>query len=156
MNYWGDAKSDSELARQLRIDGLEKWMQQDQSNPLLGNLGQQGRELFNLLTDLETFEVSAFDAPIPADSETGETLLLNQIHNDILEALPAMPFASIQSTEADNTDNADDSVTIMCTHSALREVQVLHDHLLHWLSQDSSRTPSDVLVMCPALSLIHI
>lgn len=151
VNYWGDAKSDSELARQLRMDGLEKWMQQDQSNPLLGNLGQQGRELFNLLTDLETFEVSAFDAPIPADSETGETLLLNQIHNDILEALPAMPFASIQSTEADNTDNADDSVTIMCTHSALREVQVLHDHLLHWLSQDSSRTPSDVLVMCPAI-----
>ena len=151
VNYWGDAKSDSELARQLRMDGLEKWMQTDQSNPLLGNLGQQGRELFNLLTDLDTFEVSAFDAPIPADSESGEILLLNQIHNDILEALPATPFTSIKSTDADPCENADDSVTIMCTHSALREVQVLHDHLLHWLSQDASRTPSDVLVMCPAI-----
>ena len=143
VNYWGDAKSDSELARQLRIEGLEKWMQQEQNNPLLGNLGKQGRELFNLLTDLNTFEISAFDAPqIEDDSHSG--VLLSAIQNDILHASPAIPFHS-------DDPKGDDSVTIMRTHSALREVQVLHDHLLHWLSQDSTRTPSDILVMCPAI-----
>ena len=39
-------------------------MEEDQSNPLFGNLGKQGRELFNLLTELDTFEISAFDSPV--------------------------------------------------------------------------------------------
>ena len=143
VNYWGDAKSDGELARQLRIEGLEKWMQQEQSNPLLGNLGKQGRELFNLLTELDTFEVSAFDAP-PIDDDTGDSVLLNAIHRDILHASPA-------SVLSHSAPKSDDSVVVRCCHSALREVQVLHDHLLHWLSQDSTRTPSDILVMCPAI-----
>ncbi|NDV90651.1 exodeoxyribonuclease V subunit gamma [Alteromonas sp. 345S023] len=148
VNYWGDAKSDSELAKQLRLEGIEKWMAQEQSNPLLGNLGKQGRELFNLLTELESFEVSAFDAP-EHESEDRDgphtRSLLSYIHRDILHAEPAQALLPHQIVQED------DSIAVMCTHSALREVQVLHDHLLHWLSQDSSRTPSDILVMCPAI-----
>ncbi|WP_420933099.1 exodeoxyribonuclease V subunit gamma [Alteromonas sp. A081] len=208
VNYWGDAKSDSELAKQLRMEGINKWMENEQSNSLLGNLGKQGRELFNLLTELDTFEISAFDAPEIDETEidalddatleetsresiSGEKIssreigseetyteetnlsgtnvaekpqnniaetkssgrgraqrnLLKRIHSDILQALPASPIRVNGPQEAEQ----DDSVTIMCTHSALREVQVLHDHLLHWLSQDTTRTPSDILVMCPAI-----
>jgi exodeoxyribonuclease V gamma subunit len=178
VNYWGDAKSDSELAKQLRMEGLNKWMENEQSNSLLGNLGKQGRELFNLLTELDTFEISAFDAPEmdtlddyspEAISDEGASFagnpqekaaetrsvgtglakrnLLKRIHSDILQAVPATPIFVNDPQEAEQ----DDSVTIMCTHSALREVQVLHDHLLHWLSQDTTRTPSDILVMCPAI-----
>lgn len=150
VNYWGDAKSDSELAKQLRLEGIEKWMAQEQSNPLLGNLGKQGRELFNLLTELDSFEVSAFDAPaqeqaMDDENEPQRHELLSYIHQDILQAAPA------RALSAEQLAAEDDSVTVMCTHSALREVQVLHDHLLHWLSQDNSRTPSDILVMCPAI-----
>lgn len=147
VNYWGDAKSDGELAKQLRMEGLEKWMEHEQSNPLLGNLGKQGRELFNLLTDLDTFEISAFDAPTMNEDVDGQDIpgLLTRIHTDILHATPALPLA-----DTDIRDE-DDSITVMCTHSALREVQVLHDHLLHWLSQDKTRTPSDIVVMCPAI-----
>lgn len=149
VNYWGEAKSNSEQAKQLRMEGLKKWMNEDQSNPLLGNLGKQGRELFNLLTELDTFEISAFDSPDFEGAEgNGENLhsrgLLEYIHNDILHAAPPKPLSYELREE-------DDSVTIMCAHSALREVQVLHDHLLHWLSQDKARTPSDILVMCPAI-----
>jgi exodeoxyribonuclease V gamma subunit len=165
VNYWGDAKSDSELAKQLRMEGVNKWMENEQSNSLLGNLGKQGRELFNLLTELDTFEISAFDAPeidepeidalddaIPEEPKSlgrglAQRNLLKRIHSDILQALPASPIRVNDPQEAEQ----DDSVTIMCTHSALREVQVLHDHLLHWLSQDTTRTPSDILVMCPAI-----
>ena len=165
VNYWGDAKSGSEQAKQLRMEGLEKWMSQEQPNPLLGNLGKQGRELFNLLTELDTFEISAFDSPkIPdiasldsaekaaMDSEQSaeETYsLLDYIQNDILKA--EAPSTLCKQGEHHTIKREDDSVTIMCTHSALREVQVLHDHLLHWLSQDKTRTPSDILVMCPAI-----
>lgn len=127
-------------------------MEEDQSNPLLGNLGKQGRELFNLLTELDTFEISAFDSPDFESAGEGEDEhgqchsrgLLNYIHNDILQAAHPQPLTH-------QLKNKDDSVTVMCTHSALREVQVLHDHLLHWLSQDKTRTPSDILVMCPAI-----
>lgn len=160
VNYWGDAKNNAQQAKQLRQEGLARWMHETQSNPLLGNLGQQGRELFNLLTALDTFEISAFDAPkflssnqqerlinVPSQAseltdETAKTApLLDYIHDDILQAKAPHPV---------NVDN-DDSIAVMCTHSALREVQVLHDHLLHWLSQDNTRTPSDILVMCPAI-----
>ncbi len=149
VNYWGEAKSSSEQAKLLRLEGLKKWMEEDQSNPLLGNLGKQGRELFNLLTELDTFEISAFDSPdfdeVVENGDTEPTRgLLDYIHNDILQAAQPAPFTS-------ELKQNDDSVTIMCTHSALREVQVLHDHLLHWLSQDKTRTPSDILVMCPAI-----
>lgn len=152
VNYWGDTKSNSELAQQLRMEGLEKWMSNEQSNSLLGNLGKQGRELFNLLTELDTFEISAFDAPsmeesTPTLSSSSESTsaLLEYIHHDILHAAPAQPKCETAFPDED------DSVTIMCAHSALREVQVLHDHLLYWLSQDKTRTPSDILVMCPAI-----
>ncbi|MEC8490578.1 MAG: exodeoxyribonuclease V subunit gamma, partial [Pseudomonadota bacterium] len=149
VNYWGEAKSSSEQAKLLRLEGLKKWMEDDQSNPLLGNLGKQGRELFNLLTELDTFEISAFDSPdFEEASNSGENVhrygLLEYIHNDILQAAQPKPLTH-------DLREKDDSVTIMCTHSALREVQVLHDHLLHWLSQDKTRTPSDILVMCPAI-----
>ncbi len=92
VNYWGDAKSSSEQAKQLRMEGLEKWMSEAQPNPLLGNLGKQGRELFNLLTELDTFEISAFDSPIILDSEedtkkhVSSLPLLDYIHDDILQA----------------------------------------------------------------------
>ena len=152
VNYWGEAKSSSEQAKLLRLEGLKKWMEEDQSNPLLGNLGKQGRELFNLLTELDTFEISAFDSPdfegVGEGDSTNEQVngrgLLEYVHNDILHAAHPQPIGS-------QLKENDDSVTVMCTHSALREVQVLHDHLLHWLSQDKNRTPSDILVMCPAI-----
>ena len=160
VNYWGDAKSSSEQAKQLRMEGLEKWMSEAQPNPLLGNLGKQGRELFNLLTELDTFEISAFDSPIILDSEedTKEHVsslpLLDYIHDDILQAKAPTLLNSTGNESlslSHEVKQSDDSVAIMCTHSALREVQVLHDHLLHWLSQDKTRTPSDILVMCPAI-----
>ena len=43
----------------------------------------------------------------------------------------------------------DDSIIITSAHSALREVQGLHDWLLHQFNDDKSLTPKDVLVMCP-------
>jgi len=43
----------------------------------------------------------------------------------------------------------DDSIVITSAHSALREVQGLHDWLLHQVNNDKTLTPKDILVMCP-------
>ena len=147
VNYWGDAKSDRDQARALREGAVEKWMQEEQSNPFLGNLGKQGRDLFNLLTQLDTFEVSAFDVPRP--EEHSENLhLLQHIQYDVLQA--RAPVIEEQNQIVRHASD-DDRVIVASAHSALREVQALHDRLLQWMQEDPSLTPSDIVVMCPAI-----
>lgn len=141
VNYWGDAQSDRNRARALRQQGIESWLHDDQGNPFLGNLGQQGRDFFNLLTALDTFEVSAFDVPEP-ESATQPKSLLGAVQSGILAAASPQPVA---------WEENDTSVQIASAHNGLREVQLLHDNLLAWLDADRERRPSDIVVMCPAI-----
>lgn len=142
VSYWGESKSDRQRARLLRQQGIEQWRDNEQDNPLLGNLGQQGRDLFNLLTELDTFEVSAFDTEPPAQTDSAIGLL-QQIQQDILHGV---------SPDGDYTyQPGDDSVMVVKAHSALREVQGLHDNLLYLMQQDPELKPSDIVVMCPAI-----
>ena len=142
VSYWGETKSDRERARLLREQGIAQWQEASQDNPLLGNLGKQGRDLFNLLTDLDTFEVSAFDVEAPDDSDSASTLL-NQLQQDILHARPADAGSEPRA--------ADDSITLIKAHSPLREVQALHDYLLYQMQQNPDLAPGDIVVMCPAI-----
>ncbi len=145
VNYWGDAKSDRDQARALREGAVEQWMQEEQPNPFLGNLGKQGRDLFNLLTRLDTFEVSAFELPKP-EERAEEFHLLQKIQYDVLQAR-----APDYAEPAVNSIANDDSVIVASAHSALREVQALHDRLLRWMQEDPALKPSDIVVMCPAI-----
>lgn len=142
VNYWGDSKSDREQARAIRESGIHAWMTDDQSNPFLGNLGKQGRDLFNLLTQLDTFEVSAFDTPVPAEVARPAGLLC-AIQQDILQA--------VRPAHSTAPQPEDDSVMVVSAHSALREVQALHDQILSWMQDDPGLMPSDIVVMCPAI-----
>ena len=89
------------------------------------------------------------------DLITGEeTSILHQLQNDILELSDARaPNEYNSEGEADNAKKSqfDDSIIITSCHSALREVQALHDYLLHQFNQDKSLTPKDILVMCPQI-----
>lgn len=142
VNYWGEAKSDKERARQLRAQGIARWCEQEQDNPFLGNLGKQGRDLFNLLTALDSFEVSAFDTA-PPDEPEHASRLLTFIQQDILHA--SSPSGGQTLAEKD------DSVSIVKAHSSLREVQGLHDFLLGIMQRNPTIRPSDIVVMCPAI-----
>ncbi|WP_414827774.1 exodeoxyribonuclease V subunit gamma [Alteromonas sp. H39] len=147
VNYWGDVKSNSDQARALREGAITQWMKEEQSNPFLGNLGKQGRDLFNLLTQLDTFEVSAFDTEKP-DERSEDFRLLQQIQYDVLQA--RAPQVQKHDSQPEQ-HTSDDSVIVASAHSALREVQALHDRLLRWMQDDPSLTPSDIVVMCPAI-----
>jgi exodeoxyribonuclease V gamma subunit len=43
----------------------------------------------------------------------------------------------------------DDSLQVHSCHSPLREMEVLHDHLLDWFNRDPGLAPRDVVVMSP-------
>ncbi|NMH61204.1 exodeoxyribonuclease V subunit gamma [Alteromonas ponticola] len=143
VNYWGEGESDRQLAKKIREKGVQAFTNSEQANPLLNNLGKQGRDLFNLLTPLQSFEVSAFDVGSSEQTLTQKTTLLSAIQQDVLHAR-----APQQPSSFNKTDN---SIIVSSAHSALREVQVLHDQLLLLMMQDPTLRPSDVVVMCPAV-----
>lgn len=145
--FWGDISSDKARARALKQTDMTAWGFIDKpiGNPLLANLGGQGRAFFNSLQEIETFEISAFSEPATNDSGQAENKkLLMHLQNDIL-TLHDRREQPIEITPNDG------SVYCVNGHSALREIQHLHDYLLQRFEQDPSLTPADVIVMCPAI-----
>lgn len=152
-DYWGDI-----LTEKQAVNSLSQWttaaLEEDQQlseligNPLLANLGQQGREFLALLQQYSTINIDAFEQAdenlvtqkekVP-NSEV-KTTVLHCVQNDIL---------ALKDARLSPQYHVDNSIVVTSCHSALREVQGLHDWLLHQFNQDASLTPKDVLVMCP-------
>ncbi|MEW6996942.1 exodeoxyribonuclease V subunit gamma [Colwelliaceae bacterium BS250] len=151
FEYWGDIKTDKALAKQAYLAQVDKWPEDalvnDSANPLLANLGQQGREFLTLLHGAPNIEIPLFDElfKLVDDSNApaaAKPSVLLQIQKDILTLTDKRHTPSVA---------VDNSITITSAHSALREVQALHDYLLHLFNDDPSLTPKDVLVMCPQI-----
>ena len=149
FSYWGDLISEKQAMKRL-----SHWSEHvaDEhlfvGNPLLANLGQQGREFLALLQDVSTINVEIF---IKANSESNNQ---NNKKNKLLHCLQDDILALEDGTKAPKK-HIDDSITIVSCHSALREVQALHDYLLHQFNDaedaNDRLTPKDVLVMCPQI-----
>lgn len=161
FSYWGDIISEKQAMSKLShwsngVDDNHLFV----GNPLLANLGQQGREFLALLQDYSTVDVelfveasnvknSNFEENDAKDQDTNQCIL-HRLQDDILLLKDA--------TETPK-NIVDDSVTIVSCHSALREVQALHDYLLHQFNDSAKQgknstdrlTPKDVLVMCPQI-----
>lgn len=149
--YWADIKTDKVKAKQGYLSQIDKWpedaVQDDSANPLLANLGQQGREFLSLLHNAPNIEIPIFDElfgdqALQSDATSAKPSALKQIQKDIL---------TLSDKRLSPSKYVDDSITITSAHSALREVQGLHDYLLHQFNNDPSLTPKDVLVMCPQI-----
>ena len=172
FSYWGDIITDKqEVKEKYALNQLSKWSDgvsaedsDEQSfvgNPLLANLGQQGREFISMLQDYSTFNVELFEQANkaePSNELAQTTSVLHQLQNDILSLSDARSDArNDEQNEASadkeklRTTGQDDSIVITSCHSALREVQALHDYLLHQFNDDKSLTPKDILVMCPQI-----
>lgn len=143
IDFWGDIQTDKQLAKQLREQKAKLWSDEnEQSNPLLANLGSQGQAFFNALQQTKHFEISGFHEGEYnlADSSAS---VLSAIQNDILLLQDAR--------QAPTTLPADNSLVVSSSHSALREIQSLHEYLLRQFDADPQLTPDEVLVMCPAI-----
>ncbi|WP_051275368.1 exodeoxyribonuclease V subunit gamma [Aestuariibacter salexigens] len=140
VDYWGDLVTDRSRAKVLRQQQVSAYLSEQNNNRLLANLGQQGKDLFNLLNEQQTVDIAAFEAPWQADSKDKGSVL-HSVQQDILSL-----------SQPSHTEKCiDSSIQVVSCHTALREIQVLHDKLLHLLNADPSLKPSDVVVMCPAI-----
>jgi len=140
FDYWGDIQSEKQA-----ISLLSKWIKGHDDisinvgNPLLANLGQQGREFMALLNDYSTVNIDVYDEPLKSDAVV-KLSVLEQVQQDILSLTDQRDCAKNQQ---------DNSIVFASAHSALREVQGLHDWLLHQFNEDKTLTPKDIIVMCP-------
>jgi exodeoxyribonuclease V gamma subunit len=137
--YWSDVAT----PREMKAMAGKKTGPVYVGNSLLSSLGVQGRDFYELLLERDlTPDESAF-------AEPGRDTLLHCIQNDLFN------YTEPSSIDAGMTKTAvagdDGSVIVQNCHSPMREMEVLHDHLLSMMERDGSIEPGDVIVMAPAI-----
>lgn len=123
QEYWGQLR---------RGDGEES------GHPLLAALGQQGRDFIASVVASGAHEPVGGEAFVTPASDT----LLGVLQADLLAQRLRAPEEKVALRAEDR------SVQVHACHSALRELEVLHDQLLMLFEQDPTLQPDDVLVMC--------
>ncbi|RUO81095.1 exodeoxyribonuclease V subunit gamma [Idiomarina tyrosinivorans] len=141
----------AEARRPRKQDYPEQIAEQDLhqfAQPLLASWGKQGRDYIRLLDNydetvtkqeaLNQLRLDIFD-PHPTEH------LLGQLQDDILQ------LRSLAETQAQwpAPTSADSSIQFHRCHSPLRELEVLHDHLLDAFAEDPTLAPRDIMVMLP-------
>jgi exodeoxyribonuclease V gamma subunit len=137
--YWGDIASERTIARK-RMQGKADAAYLETGNSLLASFGKQGRDFIDLLADLGGEGAGERDCFVAPGRET----LLASIQTDILELEELTADLAPACLEA-----GDLSLQVHSCHSAMREVEVLHDQLLALLSRFPDVEPADVVVMTP-------
>ena len=152
--YWGDIVSDREKRRLRRRTGkaypTDESLFLETGNALLSSMGAMGKDFFNLLQGMEGHINELYE-------DIEEKHLLSAVQADILylRERAASPIAVAASTGEDPASGQkrrpvdDRSIQIHSCHGVLREVEVLHDHLLAMFDEDRSLLPGDILVTAP-------
>ncbi|HQR03215.1 MAG: exodeoxyribonuclease V subunit gamma [Proteobacteria bacterium] len=134
--YWGDIVARRIKARAALEDPAAALVL-DTGHSLLGSLGVVAREFFDRASDSAEIGEVFID---PA--ERGAPSLLQRLQSDLLNLHePESPSAT-----------PDGSLQIHVCHSAMREVEVLHDQLLARFAADTTLRPADVLVLAPDIT----
>ena len=160
--YWGDIIDGNEMLRTI-----ERRRQRASPNsgpdsndlhlithPLLASWGKQGRDYFHLLDDFDSVssyknlfqKVDVFEDPV--EPENPNPLQLPYIQSCILNLTPE-PEEEYKLTKSEN----DQSLQFVSSHSAQREVEILHDQLHFWFDQDPELKAEDVMVMVPDMEV---
>jgi exodeoxyribonuclease V gamma subunit len=152
-HYWGDLFSDREQVRLAR-----RFRRRDAGGPardplaaghferghsLLSALGGQGRDFFNLLQELDASGEAWHEVDF---EDPGCASALGCLQSDILNLRdrggsdPPLPLSP-----------GDRSLRVHVCHSALREMEVLREELLHAFGEMPGLRPSEVLVLLPEI-----
>ena len=134
--YWGDIASGSEIARK-QAAGRPEAAYLESGNSLLASLGKQARDFIDLLQSYPALEHEHYVEP-------GAGQLLAALQSDVLNLKERRSSGGGVEIAAD-----DRSVQVHVCHSAMREVEVLHDQLLALFERHSGLQPSDIVVMTP-------
>ncbi|HHX35886.1 MAG TPA: exodeoxyribonuclease V subunit gamma [Gammaproteobacteria bacterium] len=161
--HWADIVEDKQLLRheyrrQSRKQGFPEVLSIEQlhqfAHPLLAAWGKQGRDYISLLDqhdELDSYQTqfNSHGQRVDIFEDGKTTTLLEQLHNDILHL---RPLADTQTTWPAVNPQTDHSLHFHITHSAQREVEVLHDQLLACFNADPSLKPRDIIVMVPDIN----
>jgi exodeoxyribonuclease V gamma subunit len=124
-------------------------------HPLLAAWGRQARDFVRQLDAFDDVQRSREQFELPKvdlfDEEPGGDLL-QQVQARIRDGVP-------MHEHADEKPKADDrSISFHVAHSAHREVEILHDQLLHVLAQPpggKALSPREIVVMVPNIDRFH-
>lgn len=141
--FWADQKSRWAHTAVDEPDEIDEHFE----NTLLGDFGQQGRQFFKAILDLDyDIDERTWEEETPAGQDPGDdapaTTLLNRIQHAIRTRTTPEP------TPLGATD---DSITVHNCHHSLRQVEILHDHLLALL-KTNRYCFNDILVMAPDIA----
>ncbi|AJI47672.1 exodeoxyribonuclease V subunit gamma [Francisella philomiragia] len=136
----------SEYWYDLHKSKISAWLDSNdyELQPLLANLGQQGKEFFNqLLENQEKQELEVFE------KFDKNSLDFEKLADNNQTQLVSLQRNLLELDCQNHAKQKDLSISINSCHSPLREVQILHDKLLDMIKADPSIKPRDILVMCP-------
>lgn len=139
--FWADQKSGRSILKSSEPVDLDKKFE----NTLLGDFGIQGREFFKSILDLDgVYEYEwnyADEQTLSADQEESTGLL----------ACIQKSVRSRYTPENVIISPDDDSLSLHSCHHELRQVEILHDHLLALL-QSGKYSYNDIIVMAPDIA----
>jgi exodeoxyribonuclease V gamma subunit len=136
------------------LSEADQYTLQTDTHPLLAAWGKHGRDYLHLLDgfdDVDQYKgqfnrVDVFVDPADTAADEGrEPTMLEHLQSSLLNLAPLPDHLTDVPAE-------DTSVRFVQTHSAQREVEVLHDRLLAWLDADPTLKPADIMVMVPDMA----
>lgn len=139
--YWADIVTDREQSR-IREKYSTPWgehqpLHLERGNRLIASMGILGRDFFHLIHEFDSYLDERFE-------DGGVDTLLSCIQTDILNLEDRPSPSEPYPLKVDDT-----SIRIHACHSPMREIEVLHDHLLAMFEEDPALMPKDVFVMTP-------
>ena len=166
--HWADAIDGRELLRQQRrrhpnrgqdLATVSLEAMHAHAHPLLMAWGRQSRDYVRLLDDLESSTrlaqaISRIDIYDEAPNDKGS--LLEQVQRSIRDLLPLAEHP--KATQPQHCiAAADQSIVLHSAHSLVRELEVLHDHLLTLLAApppagQAPLQPRNIIVMLPDIA----
>jgi len=140
--YWGDIVSARKQAFIKPSDaGKPAPDYYETGNPLLSSLGVMGQEYFNLLMECDADMLNLDEAETSARGDCQ----LHLIQEDILHLRNRSENQGHKTT----IPSRDCSVQVHSCHSAMREMEVLHDSLLKMFEEMPELEPRHIVVMIP-------
>lgn len=137
-HYWADMESKSARIRRTFKENREDGENDLEFHQLLAGLGRQGADFQHILLDQIEQKIDRPEVYV-VNAEFGHTRVLQRLQDDVLEG----------RYEAGCYPVSDDSIKVVSCHSKMRELGVLKDYIIDWLTTDPDLGLHEIVVMAP-------
>ncbi|GAA0857251.1 exodeoxyribonuclease V subunit gamma [Aliiglaciecola litoralis] len=157
-HYWGDIVDQQQFSR-LKLKQRPETAQEvgyfDIGNPLLASWGKPGRDYLDMIVSCNAQIHDEFQQSSP---QSAPETLLQWLQHEIFELTMRGTHERLDAQELLSNGiqypklpiaTHDRSLQFHKCHSKVRELEVLHDHLLHAFSLNPDLKPADIVVMMP-------